>query len=248
MTEKEEKLYEHLLSMGHLPFLFIDVETANKKPYSICQIAIAWMENEEVHSLSFFVKPPSSRFYFSDLHGITYAMVKEAPSFKEVWDTWISPIVSKTDTLVAHYANFDMTAIVASYGSEDVFPNKDIKILDSCILSRYFVRSRDHKLPTVCQKLGIPLETHHKAGCDAEAAAMIVQALSSNDGYENFAISLSTALNRDDYKDAFFGSHYIEPSNRKAYMKKLSEEKATGSGCLGCLFMSAIAGVIAYLI
>lgn len=201
-----DELYNHVKSISHLPFMALDVETANKNPNSICQISIAWVEENIVGGLKFPIKPPTKTFEFTYLHGITYDMIKDARPFADVWDSEIMPIL-RTNVLCAHYANFDMKAIKASYEAfGKPWQLMDISIRDSCILARkYFPTLPNHKLPTVCQYLDISLD-HHNSLSDAMACANIINWMMNNcQGVEKCDFPFIAVINDKAYKMLFFG-------------------------------------------
>ena len=201
-----DELYSHVKSIPNLPFMALDVETANKNPNSICQISIAWVEGEVVRGLQFPIKPPTKTFEFTHLHGITYDIVKDARPFADVWDSEIMPML-RTKVLCAHYANFDMKAIKASYEvSGKLWQLMEIPIRDSCILARkYFPSLPDHKLPTVCHHLGISLD-HHNSLSDAMACANVINWMMNNcQGAEKLDFPFIAVINDKSYKLLFFG-------------------------------------------
>lgn len=170
-----EETYLQIKNISHLPYIAIDVETANEDLASICQISIAWVVAGRVYGLAHLVNPLTKNFKFTYLHGITYDMVKTVPTFPEVWDTYIQPVLH-TKVLAAHYANFDTKAIFYSYlQSGKSFNFEKYMVRDSCILARRYIPDlHNHKLPTVCDSLNIPLESHHNALNDAMACANII--------------------------------------------------------------------------
>ena len=67
--------------------VFFDVETNNGRNDRICQLAMIYEEDgKEVFRKCYLINPESP---FSDMtisiHGITPEMVKDAPTFPEVW-------------------------------------------------------------------------------------------------------------------------------------------------------------------
>lgn len=225
-TVSVDELYNHVKSIQHLPFMALDVETANKNLNSICQISIAWVEENQIYGIQFPIKPPSNKFEFTYLHGITWDMVKDARPFDEVWDSRIAPIL-KTNILGAHYANFDMKAIEASYNASGKWLDVlKITVRDSCLLARrYFPNLPNHKLPTVCQHLGISLN-HHNSLSDAMACAEIINWMTINcPGMERFDIPFVMAASDGAYKLVFFNpaGNVPPPDNRTKFDRFVDE-------------------------
>jgi DNA polymerase-3 subunit epsilon len=153
-------------------FTAFDFETANSQSHSACQLGVAVVNNGRiVEEKSWFIRPPDKFFTFTYLHGITYAMVKERPTFGELWPE-IGPYLTGK-IIAAHNADFDigvLSSILAHYGlCVPVF-----HVIDSLTTARSaWPGLPNHKLSTVAAHLNIPLN-HHEAASDARACAEIV--------------------------------------------------------------------------
>ena len=68
------------------PCVAIDFETSGFAAHSACAVGLARIEDgrvvEQFYSL---VRPPSSRVLFTEIHGLTWPMLKNAPAFGDVW-------------------------------------------------------------------------------------------------------------------------------------------------------------------
>ena len=96
-----------------------------------------------------------------------------APDFLTVWQELHPMLVGKA--LIAHNARFDMSVIKASlaaYGDSYVQQYADFKYVDSIAMARDLVPGRKN-LAACSECLGIDLEHHHNAECDAVACAEI---------------------------------------------------------------------------
>ena len=83
-------------------FLAIDFETADYSRDSASANGLANVENHEIdETASYLIKPPSSRFVFTHIHGITWNDVKEERTFGELWPS-ISRFFEGADFIVAH--------------------------------------------------------------------------------------------------------------------------------------------------
>ena len=76
-------------------FTAIDFETANRYPTSACSIGIVVVQDGEItEEFSHLIKPEPYYFNkkFIEIHGITPVMVKDAPSFYDLWGVaaWLS--------------------------------------------------------------------------------------------------------------------------------------------------------------
>ena len=67
-------------------FVAIDFETANQSRDSVCSIGIAIAEGGRIVALEQrLIRPPTSEFLFTYIHGFTWNEVRNEPSFAEVW-------------------------------------------------------------------------------------------------------------------------------------------------------------------
>ncbi|MGN0831120.1 MAG: exonuclease domain-containing protein [Candidatus Ornithospirochaeta sp.] len=162
-----------------MSYTFIDVEYANNKNRSICQIGlIAFDDNlEEIEEYNSFVNPCDGfDEYCIRVHGITKGIVSCAPSFCEVWNE-----VSKYFTnsiLVGHnVAAADIDAIIKNlrrYGLD--IP--ELYYIDTMDLACY-VEPLGYQgglgLAEICDAIGIELEKHHDALSDASASYEILK-------------------------------------------------------------------------
>lgn len=158
-------------------FTAIDFETATSKYTSICSIGICVVENDEiVERKGMLIRPRSLEFndYNIKIHGITPAMVENAPTFDELWDT-IRPYIDGK-IVVAHNSMFDVSALCATledYGIE--FPS--FRYLCTVKLSqKAYPEFPSHKLNCLCDELGITF-SHHQAYDDAYACAEVLRSI-----------------------------------------------------------------------
>lgn len=158
-------------------FVAIDFETADHGPDSACAVGLVRVEGlEVVRRETILIRPPRSRFVFTYIHGITWDMVRSAPTFADAWPT-MARLMEGAATLVAHNAPFDRRVLAAccTAGRLSV---PEIPFLCTVQLARRYWRGERNDLPSVCRRLGIGL-AHHDPGSDAEACARIVIAAAS---------------------------------------------------------------------
>ncbi len=159
-------------------FLAIDFETANTSPESACALGLVKVENGKIKATEqILIRPPTPRFQFSYIHGITWAEVKEAPTFKDHWPTilkWFDDV----DFVCAHNAGFDRRVLEACCKLYEIEPPK-LPYQCTVQLARETWDLYPTNLPRVCEFLGIELN-HHEALSDARACAKIaIEALRS---------------------------------------------------------------------
>ena len=153
-------------------FTALDFETANYQSNSACQLGIAVVNNGQiVLQKSWLIKPPTPIFTFSYLHGITYGMVKEQPTFGDIWHE-IKPYVTD-EIIAAHNADFDMGVLTATLAHYQLYV-PEFYVIDSLAAARKaWPGLKNHKLSTVAAHLNIELN-HHEAESDAKACAEII--------------------------------------------------------------------------
>lgn len=153
-------------------FLAIDFETANYYRDSACAVGLVRIENNKiVESFSYLIKPPSSWFVFTYIHGLTWEDVRDKPTFGELWPV-IYPLFQDVDFLVAHNSSFDRGVLKACCKTYNIdFP--EIPFRCTVQLSRKIWNIHPTKLNIVCEHFGIPLN-HHDALSDTMACAEIM--------------------------------------------------------------------------
>jgi DNA polymerase-3 subunit epsilon len=153
-------------------FVAIDFETADNGADSACAIGLVRVEDSKVVAReTLLVRPPRERIIFSYLHGITWAMVKDAPVFAAAWAK-LAPLLDGATFLAAHNAPFDRRVLAECCSAAGLSP-PPLPFVCTVQLARRTWALKEANLPAVCRRLGIGL-IHHNAGSDAEACARIV--------------------------------------------------------------------------
>lgn len=155
-------------------FVAIDFEIANARHDSACAVGLAACSGGQVmESRSYLIRPPGRRFTFTELHGLAWEDVREAPTFAELWPTlreWLVP----ARFVAAHNAKFDRRVLNACCARNRLRPpRKRFVCTVQLAVAQWDVPSA--RLPDVCRDLDIPLR-HHDAGSDALACGRIVLA------------------------------------------------------------------------
>lgn len=144
-------------------FTAIDFETAQPKRHSICQIGLVRIENGIIkHTINQLVCPPDNyySYYNTDIHGISAAHTRNAPSFVQVWHQ-IQPYIHN-QTVVAHNGAFDFSCLAQTLAHYGIAPPT---YTQQCT---YKIYKKD--LKTLCREHRIVLN-HHDALSDAMACA-----------------------------------------------------------------------------
>jgi DNA polymerase III epsilon subunit-like protein len=167
---------QRLRAFPQAPFRFValDVETANHDRASICQIGVACVRSDNsIETWTTYIDPQTSRWAFTDLHGISNATVAGAPSFAEAFDV-LEDILR--DVTVYQHSGFDRSAIRAACAAMDR-PEPVWHWQDSVTVARKawpeLKGNGGHGLATLKGYLGLSFD-HHDAGEDARAAAEVV--------------------------------------------------------------------------
>lgn len=96
-----------------MKFAALDLETANAKRSSICQIGIAFFENGILTRKWISLINPEDDFFSVNvsIHGITADSVRNAPTFKQIWPE-LEEILQ--NHLIVSHTTFDRQAIEAA--------------------------------------------------------------------------------------------------------------------------------------
>ena len=159
-----------------LDFTAIDFETANGSPASPCAVGLIRVrDSKPVETLELLFRPPVPHDWFSEgnirVHGITPAMVKDAPAYSEVINQMLEFI--DEDLLVAHNASFDMGVLAAS---AKAINHELPRLRYGCSLkiARKTYNLESYRLNAVAYAIGHEEFKHHNALADSDACARIV--------------------------------------------------------------------------
>lgn len=155
-------------------YLAIDVETANSDYSSLCQIGIAEFKNGEViDSWSTLINPEEYFDFFNiEIHGIDEDTVKDAPTFKEIYNelnSWLS------NRIAVHHMPFDRIAITRACDKYNLTHVQPIW-LDSAKIARRTWEQFAYKgygLSNLAEFLNIEFD-HYDALEDAITAGKVV--------------------------------------------------------------------------
>lgn len=160
-------------------YISIDIENPNTRGNSICSIGIIVVRDNKVVNEIYSLINPEDRFdkNNSQITGLCYADVKDAPNLKEYWKE-----VKKffeDNIVVGHNVIYDLNVISKALERYDI----DVpKINYYCTLKilRKVLNLKSYSLDNVCDDLNITLNSHHNALEDARASQEIFEYLNKN--------------------------------------------------------------------
>ncbi len=173
-----ELIEENLLNrkLHETDYVVFDLETTGAKcpPCRVTEIGAYRVSNgkivDEFHTL---VNPESPiPFFITQLTGISDAMVRHEPKFREIANDFLEFIGDSV--LVAHNAHFDLRFLNHEIGR--IHENYRVANPHLCTvqLSRKLLpHIENHKLNTVADYYRVSLINHHRASDDARATAHI---------------------------------------------------------------------------
>ena len=95
-------------------YVALDFETSGYAAHSACAVGLCRIEDGAVtDSFYSLIRPPSSRVLFTHVHGLTWPMLKDAPTFTELWPQLVA-FMEGSHALLAHNAGFDRRVLHAS--------------------------------------------------------------------------------------------------------------------------------------
>lgn len=164
-----------LMMINKLNFLAIDFETATPKRTSICEVGICVVRDGAiVETRSWLTQPAGNLYSYWNIkcHGIQPEDTKNAQSFPEVWEEIEQLYLDVFDTFVAHNATFDRSCLERSAEFYHLHL-PELKWHCSLQTARKVYDFGCNTLGYLCEQLGIPEGTHHRAGDDAEMCARL---------------------------------------------------------------------------
>jgi DNA polymerase-3 subunit epsilon len=152
-------------------FLALDFETANSSPDSACAVgAVLGDASGLLHEYSSLIRPPTSFFAFTHIHGLTWAQCAGAPLFDAAWDE-VTLMAQEAEVIVAHNARFDFGVLLACC-RRYALPPPDLPVACTVVLARRAWGLKSNRLSALAAHFGLELN-HHEALSDARACAEI---------------------------------------------------------------------------
>ena len=157
-------------------YVVIDIETTGGRAgnHRITEIGAVKIRGEETIAVFSTLVNPDRKIpgQITKLTGIDDAMVADAPSFGEIAND-LKRFIGNS-VFVAHSATFDFGFI----RSEFVRIGERFRAPTICTvvaMRRYFPGLPSYSLGKLCKEFSIPLESHHRALCDATATAELLK-------------------------------------------------------------------------
>lgn len=149
-----------------MKYLFMDLETPNRKNNSICSISLILLENgNESKTLNYLVNPEDK---FDDknmsIHKITPLIVEDKKTFDKVWED-IKPFFDD-HIIVGHNIAFDLSVLCKTLYNYNI-DIPEIKYIDTLKISQAVVNDTDSfDLVSLCNHFNIFSGSHHNANDD----------------------------------------------------------------------------------
>lgn len=161
-------------------YISVDIENPNVRGNSICSIGIIIVKNNKIIDKKYSLINPEDRFDVnnSQITGLTYSDVKDAPTFKEYWKSVED--LFKNNIVVGHNVTYDLTVISKALERYDIVV-PEFNYYCTLKLSRKYINTNSYSLNSLCDLLNINLVNHHNALEDALASQEIFEYLNRND-------------------------------------------------------------------
>ncbi|MGJ8559589.1 MAG: exonuclease domain-containing protein [Litorimonas sp.] len=157
------------------PYVVVDVETTGGRPglHRLTEIgAVKMIGNEVVDEFQTLLNPQRSiPPNITRITNITNEMVASAPLFLDVAESFRA--FMGDSIFAAHNVNFDYGFMSAEYEMIDQrfrYP----KLCTVASMRRLYPGHRSYSLKNLCRDFKIDLKSHHRALCDAKAAAELL--------------------------------------------------------------------------
>lgn len=163
--------------VDEITLIAFDTETTGLSPKSdrIVEIGVAhFRQGQPEEPVSWLIDPGREiPAYATKVHGISDAMVKGQPPFKDIYPRFLD--VAGDAVLLAHNASFDLRFISAEANRNDLDPPGN-QVIDTLKLFRkWFPDAPSHNLGKLAEYVGIELGAMHRAEADATLMLRILQ-------------------------------------------------------------------------
>jgi DNA polymerase-3 subunit epsilon len=178
--------FDAALAWRDIPLAVIDFETTgfDENVDRVVEVGVVCFERGEVSAKHNWLIQPGMAIPESAMavHGITDAMVADAPRFEAVAEALSAALVGHLP--VAYNATFDRKFLHAEMARAGLASDRApalspvVTWLDPLVWVRELMADEKSKrLGDICAKLGIPLADAHRAWADAEAAGRVLLSL-----------------------------------------------------------------------
>lgn len=156
-------------------YVVVDVETTGGQPPRdrVTEIGAVKVQNGQVIGEWTSLINPERHIpsFITELTGITNHMVSSAPTFADV----ASDLLDFMDGAVfaAHNVNFDYGFVASEFRRLEI-PFRMPKVCTCASMRRLYPGHSSYSLGNLCREYGIALKEHHRALCDAKAAAELL--------------------------------------------------------------------------
>lgn len=186
MTVYGTSYYKRLLSIPRERVLCVDTETTGLDPEKDEVLQLSLVDGNGNVLFSSYLKPATRRRWpkAQEVHGITWVMVKDAPTMHEVRDE-VQALIDASELIVGYNVSFDQSMLRAtgiSFGTRLMY---DVMDDYAQVWGRWSDRKGDYlwaKLGEATRRFGIPLDAHD-ATDDAKATAKLFYAMLGSDGF-----------------------------------------------------------------
>lgn len=154
-------------------YVAFDVETPNTRNDRMSAIGIAVIKKNQIADTFYTLINPETYFnaFHMELTHIGPQTVKPAPTFKQAWPTLETYL--DQGILLAHNATFDIHVLLSCLKTYHIPWKSYIDYADTVRIGKAcYPELENHRLNTMCDALGIPLN-HHNALSDAKACASL---------------------------------------------------------------------------
>jgi DNA polymerase-3 subunit epsilon len=163
--------------LSSLSYVVVDVETTGTRAWAgdrITEIAAVVVRNGEVRDIFETLVNPQRSIppYISALTNITWAMVKDAPVFRDVCDQLLA--FMEGHVFVAHNAAFDWRFVTAEISRANGQRLAGRQLCTVRLARKLLPQLRSRSLDHVAYHYGVTIGARHRAGGDALATAHIL--------------------------------------------------------------------------
>lgn len=169
-------MYDYSSSTLPTSYVVLDFETTGfsamlDEPIQVA--AVRYIDFEEREQFVTFIRPKKAIPYkITQLTGITAADVADAPTIHDVFPALVQ-FIGK-DVLIAHNAPFDMGFLHANIKKAGL-PYHQFNVIDTVKLAKQFIRTPNHKLPTLKAFLKLHHFDSHEALSDCYVTSAVYQ-------------------------------------------------------------------------
>lgn len=207
-----------------MKYLFMDLETPNRKNNSICSISLISLENGNESNVINYLVNPDDKFDDKNMsiHKITPLMVKDKRTFDKIWEE--IKLFFNDHIIVGHNIVFDLSVLCKTLYNYKIDIPK-IKCIDTLEISHALIHDiESFDLVSLCKHFNIYSGTHHNSNDDVNNCKKLYTALLNTYKFNPNDFEKVYLFKESPCSESNLSNNFTDSTLQMRILKKLAEK------------------------